>query len=194
VYDFAASAADLPAESALAQDAALKDAAAPSAEDLAHGRELGARIASELVARIRAMGMPAQAALPAATLEVDDLVLRGCLISVVEGSAAKRVIIGFNQGASELRTAMEGFQVTPQGLRRLGFGALDSTGGKTPGGALGAVVWAATANPAGFIVSTGMRAYGEASGKNKLEGRAEATAEEIAEILEQRFREQGWVP
>jgi hypothetical protein len=48
-------------------------------------------------------------------------------------------------------------------------------------------------NPAGLIVSTGMKVYGEESGKSKLEGRAKATAEEIADTLRPRFEEQGWV-
>jgi hypothetical protein len=51
----------------------------------------------------------------------------------------------------------------------------------------------ATHNPAGLIVSTGMKVYGEASGKSKIEGRAEQTAKEIAELLKKRFTEQGWI-
>jgi hypothetical protein len=38
-----------------------------------------------------------------------------------------------------------------------------------------------------------MKVYGEASGRNKIEGRAEATAREIAKVLKQRFQEQGWI-
>ena len=48
-------------------------------------------------------------------------------------------------------------------------------------------------NPAGLIVSTGMKVYGEESGKSKLTGRAKATAKEIADQLRPRFREQGWI-
>ena len=83
--------------------------------------------------------------------------------------------------------------MTAQGLRRLGFGTLDSGGGKSPGAAVGAVTFAATANPAGLIVSSGMKAYGEMSGSSKVEGRAKQTAKEIADVLEKRFREQGWI-
>ena len=62
-----------------------------------------------------------------------------------------------------------------------------------PGAAVGAATFLATANPAGLIVSTGMRVYGEASGKSKIEGRAEKTAKEIADVLKSRFKEQGWI-
>ena len=51
----------------------------------------------------------------------------------------------------------------------------------------------ATGNPAGLIVSTGMKVYGEASGSSKLEGRAEAMAKEIADQIKPRFQQQGWI-
>ena len=83
--------------------------------------------------------------------------------------------------------------MTSQGLRRLGFGTVESGGGKTPGAAVGAVAFAATANPAGLIIGTGVKAYGEVSGSSKVEGRAKATAKEIADVLQKRFREEGWI-
>ena len=51
----------------------------------------------------------------------------------------------------------------------------------------------ATANPAGLIVSGGMKAYGEASGSATVEGRAKSTAKEIADVLKKRFQDQGWI-
>jgi len=38
-----------------------------------------------------------------------------------------------------------------------------------------------------------MKAYGEASGSSKVEGRAKAAAEEIADVLKKRFQQQGWI-
>jgi hypothetical protein len=58
---------------------------------------------------------------------------------------------------------------------------------------VGAATFIATANPAGLIISTGMKAYGEISGKSKVERRADQTAKEIADVLKERFREQGWI-
>jgi hypothetical protein len=52
----------------------------------------------------------------------------------------------------------------------------------------------ASANPAGLIISSGMKVYGEESGSSTVEGRAKATAKEIAGVLKQRFQEQGWIP
>lgn len=190
VNDFAATPDQVPPESAFAGNAS---AASETPEELATGQQLGAEIANQLVQQIQAMGMPASRVGPGTIPQINDIVIRGYLISVHEGSAAERVAIGFGAGASDLKTAVEGFQMTPQGLRKIGSGDVNSGGSKTPGAALGAVTFLATANPAGLIVSTGMKAYGEISGSSKVEGRAKATAKEIADVLKRRFQEQGWI-
>ncbi len=192
VYDFAATAAEVSADSTLAREFTV-ETTAQTAEQIETGRQLGSGIAAQLAQQIRDMGMPAQQAVGGVTPRVNDIVIRGYLVSVEEGSAAKRVVIGFGKGGSELCTAVEGFQVTAQGLRKLGYGTVQSGGSKTPGGALGLATFIATANPAGLIVSTGTKLYGEASGSSKVEGRAKATADEIAKVLKQRFQEQGWI-
>jgi hypothetical protein len=58
---------------------------------------------------------------------------------------------------------------------------------------VGVVALIATANPAGLIVGGGMKAYGEYSGSAKIEGRAKATAKEIADQIRPKFQEQGWI-
>lgn len=156
--------------------------------------ELGREIAVGVVNSIREMGLQAEEATPATTMQINDIVLKGAILSLNEGSAAERVALGFGAGASELKVQVEGYQVTPQGLRRLGGGTGDAGGSKAPGAALGVVGTIATANPAGLIVSTGMKVYGEASGSSKVEGRAKQIVEEIAGRLKMRFQQQGWIP
>jgi hypothetical protein len=51
----------------------------------------------------------------------------------------------------------------------------------------------ATHNPAGLIISTSMKVYGEKTGSSEIGGRAKQTAKEIADVLKQRFQEQGWI-
>jgi len=83
--------------------------------------------------------------------------------------------------------------MTNNGPRLLGSGKLDSAGGKTPGLIVPLAVLAATANPIGLIVIGGMKVAGEVSGRSKVEGSAKRTADEIAEQLEIKFKEQGWI-
>jgi hypothetical protein len=192
VYDFAATAADVPEYSALAGQNS-EGATSQTPEQMEIGRQLGAQIAAELVEQIRTMGLPAEQAVTGTEPQINDIVLRGYLISFDEGSAAKRVAIGFGSGGSELKVAVEGFQMTAQGLRKLGSGTTASGGGKTPGTAMGVATLIATNNPAGLIVSTGVKVYGEKSGSAKVEGRAKQTAKEIADVLKGRFEEEGWI-
>jgi Domain of unknown function (DUF4410) len=192
VYDFAATPADVPAESAIAGQYS-EHSSPQTAEQIAAGRQVGAEIAQVLVQDIRGMGLPAEQASSQTSPQIGDLVIKGTLLSIDEGSAAKRAAIGFGSGASELKVAVEGFLMTDRGLRKLGSGTADSSGSKSPGAALGVVGAIATANPAGLIISSGMKVYGEASGSSAIEGRAKDMANEIAKILQAKFKEQGWI-
>ena len=192
VYAFAATPADVPAESALAGQP-VEHPTPQTAEQIATGRQVGEQIAVQLVDEIRGMGLPAVRASSNSMPKINDIVIRGYLLSVDEGDATKRVAIGFGSGSSELQVVAEGYQMTAQGLRKLGSGTLDSTGSKTPGGTLGVVGLIATGNPAGLIVSGGMKVYGEYSGSARIEGRAKAVAKEIADKIRPRFERQGWI-
>jgi hypothetical protein len=192
VHDFAATPADVPAESALAgQD--LEHSTPQTAKEIAMGRQLGDEIASQLIEQINSMGMSAERASAGTTPQINDIVIRGYLISFNAGSAAKRIAIGFGSGASDIKVAAEGFQMTAQGLRKLGSGTTDATGGKAPGADLGVLGLLATHNPAGLIISSGIKIYGEESGRSTVKGRAKQTAKEIADVLKKRFQEQGWI-
>jgi hypothetical protein len=192
VYDFAATPADVPADSAIAGQYS-EHSQPQTAQEIATGRQLGAEIAAQLVEQIRDMGMPAARATAGTTPQINDIVIRGYLISYNAGSAAKRLLIGFGSGASDLKVAAEGFQMTAQGLRKLGSGTADASGSKSPGEDLGVLGLIATHNPAGLIISGGMHLYGEESGSATVQGRAKAIAKEIADVLKQRFQQQGWI-
>jgi hypothetical protein len=192
VYNFVANPADMPANSSISGEVGAPSAP-PTAEQIEEGRQLGALIAADLVADINAMGLSAVQAGPGSSPQVGDGVIRGYLVSVQGGGAVKRFVIGFGYGTSEMDTVVEGYSVTPQGWRKLGSGTLSSSGGKTPGMVVPAAVAIASGNPIGLIVVGGLKVYGEASGRNKLEGRAKATADEIAEQLRIRFQDRGWI-
>jgi Domain of unknown function (DUF4410) len=192
VYDFAATPAEVPAESTLS--AASPDATTPqTAKDIEEGRKLGNEVAKQLVADLQDMGLPAVRAEGQPPPRTGDIVIKGSFVTVQEGSAGKRVLVGFGSGGAELETVVEGYQMTAQGLRKLGGGQVNSGGNKTPGMVAPLAVMAATANPLGLIVVGAMKAHGEMTGSNTLEGRAKATADEIAAQLKTAAQKQGWI-
>jgi hypothetical protein len=195
VYDFVAAPSDMPADSSLAGQVGAPSTP-PTPEDIETGRKYGAMIAQQLVTDIQNMGMPAIEAGPGASPQVGDGVIRGYIVSTEGGGAGgmvQRFVIGFGAGTSEMDTVVEGYAVTPQGWRKLGSGTLTSSGNKTPGMVVPAAVAIATANPIGLIVVGGAKIYSETSGRSGLEGRAKATADEIAEQLRIRFQDRGWI-
>ena len=181
VYDFISDPSRIPADSSISADLSARSTP-PTAEELETGRKLGAVMAKQLAADINAMGLTAEQAGPGANPQPGDGVIRGYLVSVEGGSTAKRFVIGSARcfGAD---TMVEGYAVTPQGWRKLGLGTLSASGNKMPGMVAPAAVAIATGNPVGLIVMGGIKVYGEASGKNTLEGRAKASADAIAEQL-----------
>jgi hypothetical protein len=192
VYDFAATAATVPADSMLARRFTVEDQP-QTVEQTALGEHLGALIAADLARRIQKMGLPAARAAGGETMDFNDLVLRGYLVSIKKGSVAERIVIGFGVGGSELRTLVEGFQMTSQGLRELTFDAVRAGSGKGPGASVSVAGLLATGYPFGLIASSGMRVYDEASGHGTVAGRARATAKEISAEFKKVFQEQGWI-
>lgn len=192
VYDFAATVGEIPAESTLAGQTA-EPAAPPTAEQLEAGRKLGEEVAKDLAEEIQKMGLPAVRAQGQPGPRPGEIVIKGYFLSVDEGSAVKRIVVGFGSGGAELKTMVEGFLMTEQGLRRLGSGEVSSGGGKMPGVAVPLVVTLATANPIGLVVGGAVKATGELTGSSTIEGSGRRTADEIAKQLEVKFREQGWI-
>jgi hypothetical protein len=192
VFDFATNTAGLPAWSDAAQQFG-QQASMGSPEDQETGRELGIQIARELVTQIRALGLTAVTNSAATAAQPGDGMLIGYFAGVEEGSRGKRVMLGFGAGATDLKTYVEGYLMTENGPRKLGSGATDSGGGKTPGLLLPIAVVAATANPIGLVVGGGMHAYGELSGKNTVQAAAKETAELLGKELEAAFKRHGWI-
>ena len=192
VYPFAATPADIPSWSAAAKRYA-QPSELPTPEELEVGRKVGGLVAKELVTEIAKMGLLAEEGNPQSQPRPNDLMLIGYFEAVEEGSTVKRLALGFGSGATELTTSLEGYQMTKNGPRQLGSEKLDSSGAKTPGLFVPLAVLAVTSNPIGLIVMGGAKVAMEVTGKSKIEGAAQRTAEAIAEQLRVRFKEQGWV-
>ena len=195
IEDFGATPADVAADSAIAGRVSEHDTP-QTEEEIAVGRRLGAEIANKLSEEVRAMGLPGQLARESAPPNPGDLVIKGYFGSIDEGSATKRILIGFGSGSAELHTFVEGYLATESGLRRLGSGEVSSGSGgrgKTPGVLVPLAVTIATANPIGLAVGGAVKLGQELTGSSKIDASAERTAELIAKELKVRFQEQGWI-
>lgn len=191
VHSFAGSPDDVPPESALAGQLSSFDA--PSPDQTAAGRQVGAEIASSLVEDINAMGMNAVVAWPGAQPQINDIVLHGYIISMNAGNEQERAIIGLGDGTSQLQVAVEGFEVTPEGLRELGAGSTEATGAKTPGVGVGLAASLIMHNPLSLVVTSATQLEQAYTGAGGLSGRATQTAKEIAGQLKIKFQQRGWI-
>jgi Domain of unknown function (DUF4410) len=192
VYDFAATAADLP-EFSEARDRYAAPEHPRTAEEIAKGRELGSLVAARLVTAIRDMGLPALPATARDNPRVGELALVGYFESIDEGSRLSRVVIGFGTGTAEMTTRVEGYRMTDSGMHPVGSGEVESGGNKMPGVVIPVIVTIATANPIGLIIQGAAKAQGEISGRTTIEGAAERTADAVAEELRKAFEKQGWI-
>lgn len=189
VYPFAASKAELPVWSAA--PIRYSDSNEPvAAESAAEDRRIGLELANALVGDINEMGLLALRASSATKPSINDLMIVGYLEAVERGSSTNRVLLGFGSGNAELRTAVETYQMTAQGPLLIRSKSLTAAGSRTPG----LIVLAAANNPVGLIVSGGARLRGERTGRTRIEGAAEQTADKIAKRLQVLFKEQRWIP
>ena len=191
VYDFAATAAELPPEVAIAGQGAVSPPATPA--QLTVARRLGAETARKLVAELQGMGLPAVQAAGQPAPRVGDGLVVGYFTTVDPGNTTERVAIGFGEGGAQLKTVVKGYLMTAQGLRALGSGEVEAGSGKMPGGAIPLVVAVATANPIGLVVAGAAKGYGELSGSETIDGAAQRTAHEVALKIQATAEKQGWI-
>ncbi|MDR4493970.1 MAG: DUF4410 domain-containing protein [Nitrospirales bacterium] len=191
VFPFAATPADIPSWSKAAQ-MHVKTSRPQSPEAIENGRKLGGLIAEELAAQINEMGLAAFVGGKDTVRRLNDIWLMGYFVAIDEGSATKRIALGFGAGAADLKTAVEGYQVTKDGLRQLGEGKVQSGEEETPGVVVPLVVLAATANPIGLVIGGAAKATGEVTDRNTIVGAAKETAKAIADHLRVKMKEQGW--
>ncbi len=192
VYDFSATPQDVPADSVLAGQFAQRDAP-QSEEEIALGRDLGARVAKRLVENLNALGIVAQRAADGAAPQLGDGVIRGAFVSLDEGSRVKRMLIGFGAGAAELRTIVEGYQLRETGLYPLGSAEIEAGGGKMPGVLVPVGVGAAAGRATTSAVIAGGANVVQEIGPESIESASLRTAEEITKIVEEAYRKRGWL-
>ena len=192
VHDFAATPADIPRDSAIAGYFQRRKTP-QTAEQVALGRQLGKRVADNLVKEILAMGMPAEKAGGGQARKVGNGVIMGEFVSIDEGSRLKRMLIGFGAGASELKTLVEAYKVDAGGLVPVGSAEVTAAGGKMPGMLVPVIGGAAAGRAATSAAVSGGLNVAKEIGPESIESAAKRTAEEIAKVLRDAFKKRGWI-
>lgn len=191
VHDFEADPAEVPPDSAFNRYKEGSDPLTPEEAEIAD--KLGAEIAQRLAAKLNDFGLPAVLASGQPAPLVNDVVVNGYFFSVYEGSASTRVVVGFGYGDAKLTTAAEAFQMTPEGLRRIGGSKVKSAGANSPGAGVPAAVAVATLNPIGLLVGGTVKLAGEATGSGSMDSAIDKHVNEIAEQIKAGAESQGWI-
>jgi Domain of unknown function (DUF4410) len=160
------------------------------AEKLAIGREAAHDLSVDLIKQLNALGFDAES-LPRGTAAAEgDLIIDGQVLNADEGNRARRMIIGFGAGASNLETSVTFSQVSPggTGIELLRF-KTNSDSGKMPGAALtmGAGAAAQGASAATAVTSAG-KIY-----NSMLSTLAANTSKQITAYLSRYFASHGWI-
>jgi hypothetical protein len=191
VYDINATPADIPPTSAITGHYARRNVPQTPAQITA-GRKLGTIVARELVREIIRMGMPAERA-GGAPPNIGNIVVSGVFVVVDEGNRAKRMTVGFGEGAGRLQTLVEGYQVTATGLRPLGSARIKARGGKMPGVLAPLAVGAVTDNIGTAAIVSGAMNIAQELGPERMSSLGKKTAREIAKVLRDAFKKRGWI-
>jgi len=190
VYDFAVSASEVQVD----QGGPLRrigsaltggSGSDPDQQAIETGHQVADKLATELVAKITAMGLPAQRISRDQVPPEGAVAVGGQFVSVDEGSQLKRMAIGFHQGQSSVTAQVQLYRVTGarDAARLLDFTA-SSASPPTPG--------AVVTMGAGAAVQAGAAASGVKELTSTVEADAGRLADAVAKNLQAFFAKQGW--
>jgi hypothetical protein len=196
VYDFSVTAADVSENQGFF--AAVRNSLSDTTEYervRAIGREVQTRMAEELVAGIRDLGLPAQRAPRGTPLPPDAIAVAGLFLDVDEGNRLQRTVLGFGAGQSTVATRVEVYAPAKSGPTKLLEFTTHADSGSTPGalitgGAGAAASGGMTAGAAAANVGvSGVKGY-----RSQVEQMASRSADQAVAYLSQYFARQGWIP
>ena len=193
VYDFAVSPSEIPTDSAAAsrlQGAGDDPYNNPQRTQLEH--QVAAVLAEELVEELQDLDLPARRWRGPAPAGVGVYTIEGQFVTIDEGNAAARMIVGFGAGGTELETMVQAYVVEPTGKRLLAEATVNAESSSAPGLAATLPVGAAMSGIAtAAAINTGVGTIRELN-TDVREG-AEDTAKAIVELMEPRMEQMDWI-
>jgi hypothetical protein len=194
VYDFAVSPGQVRENEGIFHRATGGPPEEKGAREQAIGQEAAHRLASDLVAGIRELGLPAERANRQTVIPPTALLITGEFLDVDEGNRLRRVVIGFGAGQSKVDTAVRVLAPSGTTYRTLLDFRTHADSGTMPGAAatMGAGA-AAQGGVTGGMVGATTAMGGAKTYRSTLEALAARTAEHTVAHLSEFFARQGWI-
>jgi len=152
---------------------------------------VAASLSNSLVEDTKALGLAAVRAAKAAPPEINDLVIQGQFLRIDAGSRTQRLVIGFDAGATDLRTQIQIFQVTAEGWRPVKQFNTSATSSRMPGVALSVGVGAA-AGTAAQAAASGSAAGAVRQFRTSIEADSARTSLQIAARVAELLNANHW--
>lgn len=193
VYDFAVSPYEVSPDSvANARLSGAGDDPQENAERAYLEHQVSAIVADRVAAELRDLGLPAtrwRGAPPAGT---NLYALEGQFLTIDEGSALKRMIIGFGSGGTEVRVLTQAYYISEGRKSLIGEAEVSAESSRAPGLAASIPVGAVTGGVAtAAALNTGIGSIREMN--TDVQKGAEDTAEAIVDLLKPRMQAHGWI-
>lgn len=193
VYDFAVAPSEvLPSAWGKAELAGATDDPDRNPQRDALEHQIAAIVSTRIVDELQKLGLPAVRWRGPVPKNENSYALVGQFLTIDQGSALKRTIIGFGVGASEVQALVQAYHVQGTMQTLLGEAKVTAESSKKPGIAAMLPVGAAVSGIAtAAAVSTGVGVVHELN--QDVQAGAENTAAAIVELLKPRMQAQGWI-
>jgi len=193
VYNFAVTPQEIQLDAVGSAISRSIDGTADSVQEQQVGHAVAAALAKHIVSEINDMGLPAERAAGPVPPAGTDLLIMGQLVSIDEGSAAERMIIGLGAGRSEVQAHVQIYQSSAGRTIPVEsmIGAAKSS--LMPGAAETMGVGAITGH---LLVSTAITAGSQIANQTlsaNVDSEAGRLGDKIADQLKTLFVQQGWI-
>ena len=195
VYDFSVTAADVSENQGFF--AAVRNSLSDTTENervVTISEEVRTRMAEELVAGIRDLGLPAQRAPRGTPIPSDALAVAGLFLNVNEGNRLQRTVIGLGAGQSRVDTEVEVYAPGPGGLTKLLEFTTHADSGSTPGALItGGAGAAASGGVTAGVAAANVGVSGVKGYRSQIEQMTSRSADQAVAYLSEYFARQGWI-
>lgn len=175
----------------LVYDFAVAPEDAPPSLEIARGQEIAKSLSEEVVRKLEAVGIAAQRATDSTRVPRHALVVKGQFETIQEGSQAKRVLVGFGAGSTQLQVQVQIYRMMEDGLQRISELEGQARGNRMPGVALSGATAAGTGFLLPLFVNAGLATSREVMGG--IQADIDRLAEQFAYKAVAFYHRQGWM-